>query len=360
MIDALYNAGLHACDSSWWATLVWPVLWILIKIVAVLLPLMGAVAYLTLWERKLLGFMQVRFGPNRVGPFGLLQPIADALKLLTKELINPSAANLGLFRLGPIMAIMPALAAWVAIPFGPDVVLTNINAGVLLVMAITSIEVYGVIIAGWSSNSRYPFLGALRASAQMVSYEIAMGFCFLVVIMVSGSMNLTAIVAGQTKGTMAAMGLNFLSWNWLPLFPIFMVYLISAVAETNRHPFDVVEGEAEIVAGHMVEYSGMGFAIFFLAEYASMWLVSLLAVLMFLGGWASPLDNALFNAVPGWIWLGIKTFLVVSMFIWIRATFPRYRYDQIMRLGWKIFIPLTLFWLLVVGFWMQTSWNIWN
>jgi NADH-quinone oxidoreductase subunit H len=360
MIDALYNAGLHACDSSWWATLVWPVLWILIKIVAVLLPLMGAVAYLTLWERKLLGFMQVRFGPNRVGPFGLLQPIADALKLLTKELINPSAANLGLFRLGPIMAIMPALAAWVAIPFGPEVVLTNINAGVLLVMAITSIEVYGVIIAGWSSNSRYPFLGALRASAQMVSYEIAMGFCFLVVIMVSGSMNLTAIVAGQTKGTMAAMGLNFLSWNWLPLFPIFMVYLISAVAETNRHPFDVVEGEAEIVAGHMVEYSGMGFAIFFLAEYASMWLVSLLAVLMFLGGWTSPLDNALFNAVPGWIWLGIKTFLVVSMFIWIRATFPRYRYDQIMRLGWKIFIPLTLFWLLVVGFWMQTSWNIWN
>ena len=360
MIDALYNAGLHACASIWWTTMAWPVLWILIKIIAVLLPLMGAVAYLTLWERKLLGFMQVRYGPNRVGPFGLLQPIADALKLLTKELINPTAANLGLFRLGPIMAIMPALAAWVAIPFGPDVALTNVNAGLLLVMAITSIEVYGVIIAGWSSNSKYPFLGALRASAQMVSYEIAMGFCFLVVIMVSGSMNLSAIVAGQGKGMMASMGLNFLSWNWLPLLPIFLVYLISGVAETNSHPFDVVVGEAEIVAGHMVEYSGMGFAIFFLAEYASMWLVSILAVLMFLGGWASPLDNALFNAVPGWIWLGVKTFIVVSMFIWIRATFPRFRYDQIMRLGWKIFIPVTLVWLLVVGFWLLSPLNIWN
>jgi NADH-quinone oxidoreductase subunit H len=258
------------------------------------------------------------------------------------------------------MAIMPALAAWVAIPFGPEVALTNINAGLLLVMAITSIEVYGVIIAGWASNSKYAFLGALRASAQMVSYEIAMGFCFVVVIMVTGSMNLTEIVLGQGKGEMASMGLNFLSWNWLPLFPIFMVYLISGVAETNRHPFDVVEGEAEIVAGHMVEYSGMGFAIFFLAEYASMWLVSILAVIMFLGGWMSPIDSALFNFIPGWIWLGIKTFLVVSMFIWIRATFPRFRYDQIMRLGWKIFIPVTLVWLLVVGAWLLSPWNIWK
>ncbi len=360
MIDALHQFGLTLIDATWWSGLVWPVVWTLMKIVAVLLPLLLCVAYLTLWERRLLGFMQVRLGPNRVGPFGLFQPFADALKLLTKELIQPTAAAPGLFRLGPVLAIMPALAAWVAIPFGPDVALTNINAGLLLVMAITSIEVYGVIIAGWASNSKYAFLGALRASAQMVSYEIAMGFCFLVVLMVTGSMNLTDIVMAQGKGMFTDMGLNFLSWNWLPLLPIFVVYLISGVAETNRHPFDVVEGEAEIVAGHMVEYSGMGFALFFLAEYASMWLVSILAVIMFLGGWMSPVDFAPFNWVPGWIWLGLKTFLVVSMFIWIRATFPRFRYDQIMRLGWKVFIPVTLVWLLVVGIWMQTPWNIWN
>lgn len=360
MIDTFYNAGLNLLVASWWSALAWPVIWTLIKIVVVLAPLMGAVAYLTLWERRLLGFMQVRLGPNRVGPFGLLQPIADALKLLTKEIIQPTAASFGLFRLGPVLSITPALAAWVVIPFGPDLALSNVNAGLLLLMAITSIEVYGVIIAGWASNSKYAFLGALRASAQMVSYEIAMGFCFLVVLMVSGSMNLTDIVMSQAKGYFATKGMGFLSWNWLPLLPIFMVYLISGVAETNRHPFDVVEGEAEIVAGHMVEYSGMGFAIFFLAEYAAMWLVSILAVLMFLGGWLSPIDSALFNWIPGWIWLAAKTFVVVSMFIWIRATFPRFRYDQIMRLGWKIFIPVTLVWLLVVGVWMNTSWNIWN
>jgi NADH-quinone oxidoreductase subunit H len=358
MIDTMYNTGLGLIAAPWWAEAAWPVLWILIKIVAVLAPLMGAVAYLTLWERKLLGFMQVRLGPNRVGPFGLLQPIADAIKLLTKELIRPSAASNGLFRLGPIMAIMPALAAWVAVPFGPEAVLANLNAGLLVILAITSIEVYGVIIAGWASNSKYAFLGALRASAQMVSYEIAIGFCFLVVVMTAGSLNLGEIVASQERGTFADMGLNFLSWNWLPLLPIFMVYLISGVAETNRHPFDVVEGEAEIVAGHMVEYSGMGFAIFFLAEYASMWLVSVLAVLMFLGGWDAPVAGL--ELVPGWIWLGLKTFVVVSMFIWIRATFPRFRYDQIMRLGWKIFIPVTLVWLVLVGAFMQTPWNIWK
>src|SRR5690606_2203985 len=339
MIDAMYNGGLGLIAASWWTTAAWPVIWGLIKIVVLLAPLMGAVAYLTLWERKLLGFMQVRMGPNRVGPFGLLQPIADAVKLLTKEIISPSAAAGGLFRLGPIMAIMPALAAWVAVPFGPEAVIANINAGLLVILAITSIEVYGVIIAGWASNSKYAFLGALRASAQMVSYEIAIGFCFLVVVMTAGSLNLGDIVASQSRGMGAGMGLDFLSWNWLPLLPIFMVYLISGVAETNRHPFDVVEGEAEIVAGHMVEYSGMGFAIFFLAEYASMWLVSILAVLMFLGGWLPPV--AFLDFIPGWIWLGIKTFVVVSMFIWIRATFPRFRYDQIMRLGWKIFIPVT-------------------
>ncbi len=355
MIDAIYAFGLNLLGG-----LLWPVVWNLIKIVLVVLPLMGCVAYLTLWERKAIGWMQIRIGPNRVGPLGLLQPIADALKLLTKEIIVPAASNKSLFFLGPIMTIMPALAAWAAVPFGPDIALANINAGLLFIMAITSMEVYGVIIAGWASNSKYAFLGALRASAQMVSYEIAMGFCLVVVLMVSASLNMTDIVLGQGKGVFANMGLNFLSWNWLPLLPIFVVYVIAGIAETNRHPFDVVEGESEIVAGHMVEYSGMSFAMFFLAEYANMWLVSVLAAIMFLGGWISPFDHWLFNWVPGWIWLGAKTFCVVTMFLWVRATFPRFRYDQIMRLGWKIFIPVTLVWLVVVGGWMQTSWNIWK
>ena len=360
MVDTLYNAGLALLPQAWWATMVWPVLWNLIKIVVVLLPLMGCVAYLTLWERKAIGFTQIRVGPNRTGPGGLLQPIADALKLLTKEIIVPTQATTGLFLLGPVMTIMPALAAWAVVPFGPEVALANVNAGLLFLMAITSLEVYGVIIAGWASNSKYAFLGAMRASAQMVSYEIAMGFCLVVVLMVSGSLNMTDIVMGQGKGLMADQGLGFLSWNWLPLLPIFLVYFISGLAETNRHPFDVVEGESEIVAGHMIEYSGMSFAMFFLAEYANMILVSMLAVLMFLGGWLSPINHELFNLIPGWIWLGIKTFVVVTMFLWVRATFPRFRYDQIMRLGWKIFIPVTLVWLVVVGLWMQTPWNIWQ
>ncbi|MDH4375358.1 MAG: NADH-quinone oxidoreductase subunit NuoH [Ramlibacter sp.] len=360
MIDQIYGFGLGLLAAPWWTTMGWPVVWTLIKIVAVVLPLMGAVAYLTLWERKAIGFTQIRVGPNRIGPYGLLQPIADALKLISKEIITPSAANKGLFYLGPIMTIMPALAAWAVIPFGPDVALANINAGLLFLMAITSMEVYGVIIAGWASNSKYAFLGALRASAQMVSYEIAMGFCLVVVLMVSGSMNMSQIVMSQGKGEFAEMGLTFLSWNWLPLLPIFVVYFISGLAETNRHPFDVVEGESEIVAGHMIEYSGMSFAMFFLAEYANMWLVSILAVLMFLGGWLPPVDIAPLNLIPGWIWLGIKTFMVVTMFLWVRSTFPRYRYDQIMRLGWKIFIPVTLVWLVVVGLWMQTPFNIWK
>ena len=358
MIEALKTAGAGLVAAPWWTEMAWPVAWALLGIVAIVVPLLLAVAYLTLWERKLLGWMQNRPGPNRVGPWGLLQPMADGLKLLTKELIMPTAAAKGLFYVGPVMAIMPALAAWAVVPFAPDFALANVNAGILLVMAITSIEVYGVIIAGWASNSKYAFLGALRASAQMVSYEIAMGFCFLIVIMVTGSMNLTAIVLSQGKGSFADMGLGLLSWNWLPLLPIFFIYMISAVAETNRHPFDVVEGEAEIVAGHMVEYSGMGFAVFFLAEYAAMWLVSILAAIMFLGGWLPPVDALSF--IPGWIWLGLKTAAVVSMFIWIRATFPRYRYDQIMRLGWKIFIPVTLVWLVVVGAWLHSPWNIWN
>ena len=347
MIDELKIAGAGLVDATWWTDAAWPVIWILLGIVAVVVPLMLAIAYLTLWERKFLGWMQVRPGPNRVGPWGLLQPIADGLKLLTKELIMPTVASKGLFYVGPVMSIMPALAAWAVIPFGPDVALANVNAGLLLVMAITSIEVYGVIIAGWASNSKYAFLGALRASAQMVSYEIAMGFCFLIVIMVTGSMNLSQIVMSQGQGTFADMGLSFLSWNWLPLLPIFFVYMISGVAETNRHPFDVVEGESEIVAGHMVEYSGMGFAIFFLAEYACMWLVSILTVIMFLGGWLPPVEALSF--IPGWIWLALKTAIVVSLFIWIRATFPRFRYDQIMRLGWKVFIPITIGWIFVTA-----------
>jgi NADH-quinone oxidoreductase subunit H len=336
----------------------WPIAWNLMKIVAVVLPLMGCVAYLTLWERKMIGWMHIRIGPNRVGPAGLLQPIADALKLLMKEIIVPAKASKGLFVLAPVMTIMPALAAWAVVPFGPDQALANVNAGLLFLMAITSLEVYGVIVAGWASNSKYAFLGAMRASAQMVSYEIAMGFVLVIVLMVSGSLNLSAIVAGQTRGMGADLGLNFLSWNWLPLLPMFGVYIISGIAETARHPFDVVEGESEIVAGHMVEYSGMSFAMFFLAEYANMILISMLATLMFLGGWSAPL--ALLDFIPGWIWLGIKTFCVVSIFIWVRASFPRYRYDQIMRLGWKVFIPLTVVYLVVVAVWMQTSWNIWK
>ena len=356
MIDTLYQTGnsLLGGFSPW----IWPVVWTLIKIVAVVLPLLGCVAYLTLWERKAIGWTQIRPGPNRVGPYGLLTPIADAVKLIFKEIIVPAAANKGLFFLGPVMTIMPALAAWVVIPFGPEIALANINAGLLFLMAITSLEVYGVIIAGWASNSKYAFLGALRASAQMVSYEIPMGFALVIVLMVTGSLNMSEIVLSQDRGTFAGMGLSVLSWNWLPLFPIFIVYFISGLAETNRHPFDVVEGESEIVAGHMIEYSGMAFAMFFLAEYANMILVSILTVTLFLGGWLSPVS--FLNFIPGWIWLGLKTFVVVTMFLWVRASFPRFRYDQIMRLGWKIFIPVTLVWLVVVGLWIQSPYNIWK
>jgi NADH-quinone oxidoreductase subunit H len=351
--------NLQTTGQSWFG-FTWPLIWNLVKIVLVVLPIMGCVAYLTLWERKMIGWMHVRIGPNRVGPAGLLQPIADALKLLLKEIVVPARASKALFVIAPIMTIMPALAAWAVVPFGPEVALANVNAGLLLVMAITSMEVYGVIIAGWASNSKYAFLGAMRASAQMVSYEIAMGFVLVIVLMVSGSLNFTEIVMQQTRGYFAGIGLNFLSWNWLPLLPMFGVYIISGIAETNRHPFDVVEGESEIVAGHMVEYSGMSFAMFFLAEYANMILISALASLMFLGGWSAPFGVAPFTWVPGWIWLGIKTFLVVSIFIWVRASFPRYRYDQIMRLGWKVFIPLTLAYLLIVAIWIQSPWNIWK
>ncbi len=362
-MDAITAYGSQTLGSAW------PVVWSLAKIVAIVVPILGLVAYLTLWERRLIGWFHIRLGPNRVGPLGLLQPIADAFKLITKEIITPSQSDRSLFFLAPVVILMPALAAWAVIPFAPGIVLADINAGLLFVMAITSVGVYGVIIAGWASNSKYAFLGAMRAAAQMVSYEIGMGFVLVTVLMVAGTLNLTQIVVGQNTGTFASMGLNFLSWNWLPLLPLFVIYVVSSIAETNRHPFDVVEGESEIVAGHMVEYSGMSFAIFFLAEYANMILLSTVATIMFLGGWAAPIDlgRLLGFEAPGWIvslsgwfWLFAKVFFVVSLFIWFRASFPRYRYDQIMRLGWKIFIPLTLAWLVVVAVWMQTPWNIWS
>lgn len=358
MIDQMYSAGLGLLAASWWVDIAWPLIWAVIKIVPVLMVVLGAVTYATLWERKLLGWVQIRIGPNRVGPWGLLQPIADALKLMTKEIVRPDASDKFLFYLGPVLTVAPALAAWAVVPFGPEVAVANLNAGLLFLMAIASLEVYGVIISGWSSNSKYAFLGALRASAQMVSYEIAMGFCFLIVLMISASLNMTDIVMGQSKGHFAQMGLSFLSWNWLPLLPIVVVYFVSGLAETNRTPFDVIEGESEIVAGHMVEYSGMSWAMFQMAEYANIWLVSILAVTMFFGGWLSPFDAL--NWIPGWIWLGLKTFAVMTIFIWVRVTFPRFRYDQIMRLGWKVFIPVTLVWLVLIGVWMQTPWNIWK
>jgi NADH-quinone oxidoreductase subunit H len=335
------NALTHMLQS--WLGVFWPLVWSMIKIVAIVLPLMVCVAYLTLAERKVIGYMQVRIGPNRVG-YGWLQPIADALKLLMKEVIIPSAANKTLFLLGPVMSIAPALAAWAVIPFNPDLVLANVDASLLYIMAVTSMGVYGVIIAGWASNSKYAFLGSLRSAAQIVSYEIAMGFALVGVLMCANSLNLVKIVQAQAGG--------FWQWYWLPLFPLFVVYFISGVAETNRAPFDVAEGESEIVAGFHVEYSGMAFAIFFLAEYANMILVATLAAIMFLGGWLSP-----FPFLPdSFIWLLAKIAFMLFLFLWFRATFPRYRYDQIMRLGWKVFIPITIVWIVVIGAMMQTRW----
>jgi NADH-quinone oxidoreductase subunit H len=305
---------------------------------------MGAVAYLTLAERKVIGYMQVRIGPNRVGYFGLLQPLADGIKLLFKEIVIPTAANKTLFLLGPVLAIAPAFAAWAVVPFDMTMVLADVDAGLLYILAMTSVAVYGVIIAGWASNSKYAFLGSLRSAAQIVSYEIAMGFALVGVLMCANSLNLGKIVMGQSGG--------FWHWYFLPLFPLFIVYFISAVAETNRAPFDVAEGESEIVAGFHVEYSGMAFAVFFLAEYANMILVSMLAALMFLGGWLSPVPFI----ADSFVWLLAKVAFLLFLFLWFRATFPRYRYDQIMRLGWKVFIPITIVWIVVVGGMMQTPW----
>jgi len=317
-----------------------------LKIAAIIAPLMLAVAYLTLAERKIIGYIQVRIGPNRVGPWGLLQPIADGLKLALKEVIFPAKSNLYLFLIAPVLAIGPALAAWAVMPFDATMTLANIDAGLLYVLAITSMGVYGIVIAGWASNSRYAFLGALRSAAQVVSYEIAMGFALVGVLVAAGSLNLGEIVLAQQGG--------ILYWFWLPLFPLFVIYFISGVAETNRAPFDVSEGESEIVAGFHVEYSGMAFAVFFLAEYADMILISMLAAVLFMGGWLSPFQGipgleSMFSWVPGLVWLLMKTCVFLFLYLWFRATFPRYRYDQIMRLGWKIFIPVTLFWLIVVA-----------
>ncbi len=328
-------------------------------IFAIVIPLLLGVAYLTFAERKIIASMQIRVGPNRVTFFGIPwlggwgQPIADAVKAMMKEIIVPNGANKVLFILGPILTIAPALAAWAVVPFSPEMVLADINAGLLYILAMTSMGVYGVIIAGWASNSKYAFLGTMRTAAQVVSYELAMGFALVCVLMMSQSLNLGDIVRGQEGGSL-------LNWYLIPLFPMFVVYFISGVAETNRAPFDVAEGESEIVAGFHVEYSGMAFTVFFLAEYSNMILVATLSSLLFLGGWLPPLDMAPFTLIPGFIWLLLKIAFLLFCFLWFRATFPRYRYDQIMRLGWKVFIPITIVWIVILGGVMQLPSSLLN
>ncbi len=331
---------------------------ILIKIVLILLPLILTVAYLTYFERKVIGFMQLRTGPNVVGPWGLIQPFADVLKLLFKEVTRPTQSNKALFYIGPMMSLAPAFAAWAVIPFNEEWLLTNVDAGLLYILMITSLSVYGVIIAGWASNSKYAFLGAMRSSAQTISYEIAMSAALVCVIMVSGSLNFKEIVAAQASGI---AGGSIFSWNWFTLFPAFIVYLISAVAETNRAPFDVAEGESEIVAGFHVEYSGFAFALFFLAEYIFMILVAALTAIMFLGGWLSPFPQSwgILGASSAF-WMFAKMAFVLYGYLWIRATFPRYRYDQIMRLGWKILIPIGYICIAVLAAWMASPLSLWK
>lgn len=328
-------------------------LWTVLHIVCILLPVIGCVAALTLLERKVIGFMQLRLGPNRKGGFGVGQPLADIIKLLTKELIIPTKSNKYLFIIAPVLSLAPALAAWAVVPFSKDWVLANVNASVLVIFALTSLGVYGILVAGWSSNSKYAFFGAIRSAAQVVSYEIPMGFAFVGVLVAAGSLNLQEIVLHQSGG--------LLHWYWIPLFPLFVVYWISAVAETNRAPFDVAEGESEIVAGFHVEYSGIMFGVFFLAEYANMILVSVIAVLLFWGGWLSPFEGIpvlqdWFAWVPGVIWLVAKMAVFLFAYFWMRATFPRYRYDQIMQLGWKVLIPITLVWIVVAAAFVKLGW----
>ena len=311
------------------------------KILAILIPVLISVAWLPYAERKIIGYIQARIGPNRVGPRGWLQPIADAVKLIFKEVIIPSGANKTLFIIAPILSVAPSLAAWAVIPFNDVLVLSDINAGLLYILALTSLAVYGIIIAGWASNSKYAFLGAMRSAAQIVAYEISMGFALVGVLIASGSLNLGDIVAAQDG--------SIIHWFWLPLFPLLCVYFISGVAETNRAPFDVAEGESEIVAGFHVEYGGIAFSVFFMAEYANMILIAILCSIMFFGGWLSPLQGIPVLGAPSIFWLLAKTSLFLFLFLWLRATFPRYRYDQIMRLGWKIFIPITIVWLIVAA-----------
>lgn len=311
---------------------------VMAQVSAITLPLLGAVAYLTFAERKIIGYMQLRIGPNTVGPKGFGQPIADAIKLMFKEIIIPSGASRIPFLIAPLMVMVPALVAWAVIPFDEGWVLADINLGVLYLLAVSSLGVYGVLVAGWASNSKYPFLGAVRSGAQMVSYEVSMGLTLMTVILLAGSMNLTDIVLAQ-KGM----------WFALPLFPMFIVFLISILAETNRAPFDLPEGEAELVAGFHAEYTSMAFSLFFLGEYANMILMSAMTAVLFLGGWLPPLDTPLFNSVPGIVWFFAKVAFVLFIFLWARATLPRFRYDQLMRLGWKIFLPFTLLWLVLVA-----------
>jgi len=334
----------------------WVLAWTIAKILVITVPLILCVAYLTYAERRVIGFMQVRMGPNRVGPWGLFQPFADVAKLLMKEIILPANANKFLFVIAPVITLAPAFAAWAVVPFEDGLVLAQIDAGLLYILAMTSLGVYGVIIGGWASNSKYAFLGALRSAAQIVSYEIAMGFALVGVLVAAGSLNLSQIVLAQSG--------NIFTWFWLPLLPLFVVYFISGVAETNRAPFDVAEGESEIVAGFHVEYSGSTFAIFFLAEYANMIIISALAAVMFMGGWLSPFEGIpgienTFIAQPSLVWFLLKTMFFLFMYLWLRATFPRYRYDQIMRLGWKVFIPITIVWILVVALFVVNEWLWW-
>jgi len=352
LVQAINDAGQGLLGVAWMP------LWTVVKIVVIILPVMVGVAYLTLAERKILGWMQLRPGPNRVGIWGLLQPLADGIKLLLKEVIVPANSSKFLFLAAPVLALAPALAAWAVVPFDDGMALADLNAGLLYLLAMTSLGVYGIIVAGWASNSKYAFLGALRSSAQIVSYELAMGFALVCVLLAAQSMNLGDIVRGQQSQH------GLFGWYFIPLFPMFVVYFLAGVAETNRAPFDLAEDESAIVAGFHTEYSGMGFALFFLGEYANMILISALTSVMFLGGWLNPfhgwpLIGGLTDAIPGLFWLLAKMSFFLFLFLWFRATFPRYRYDQLMRLGWKVFIPLTLIWVVVVAAWMQTPFWVW-